>query len=158
MCGTSDVLQATYQSADTMTRILCDYGSGSMGNGIRKLTEEYLKTGKKMGQYVGYKQGFLEGVATSTIFISFIGVVALGTKKAIKNYKERKEEKVMAKYKIEFDGELEDEEFEKEEDAEEYASYLKSCTEEGAETLHLSNPGDYEEACDVDIRVVEIDD
>ena len=100
MCGTSDVLQATYQSADTMTRILCDYGSGSMGNGIRKLTEEYLKTGKKMGQYVGYKQGFLEGVATSTIFISFIGVVALGTKNAIKNYKERKEEKVMAKYKF----------------------------------------------------------
>lgn len=48
------------------------------------------------------------------------------------------------KYKIIFDGEEQDEVFDTEEDAEEYALYLRSCTRTGAETLHWSNPGDYD--------------
>ncbi len=50
----------------------------------------------------------------------------------------------MAKYKIIFDGEEQDEVFDTEAAAEDYALYLCSCTEVGAETLHLSNPGDYD--------------
>lgn len=50
----------------------------------------------------------------------------------------------MSKYKIIFDGEEEDDIFDTEEDAEEYADYLVSCTREGAEILHMSNPGDYD--------------
>ena len=50
----------------------------------------------------------------------------------------------MAKYKIIFDGEELDEVFNSEAAAQEYASYLCSCDQIGAETLYLSNPGDYE--------------
>ena len=50
----------------------------------------------------------------------------------------------MSKYKVLFDGELEDEVFNTEEEAEEYALYLSSCSREGAEILHMSNPGDHE--------------
>lgn len=50
----------------------------------------------------------------------------------------------MARYKIIFDGEEQDEVFDTEEAAEEYALYLRSCSSDGAETLHLSNPGDYD--------------
>ena len=50
----------------------------------------------------------------------------------------------MEKYKIIFDGEEQDEIFATEEEAEEYALYLRSCSREGAEILHMSNPGDYE--------------
>lgn len=48
------------------------------------------------------------------------------------------------KFKIIFDGEEQDETFDTEEDAEEYALYLRSCTQTGAEILHMSNPGDYD--------------
>ena len=48
------------------------------------------------------------------------------------------------KYRVIFDGEEQDETFDTEEDAEEYALYLRSCTRTGAETLHWSNPGDYD--------------
>ena len=44
----------------------------------------------------------------------------------------------MAKFKVLFDGEYEDEIFDTEEDAEEYALYLCSCTREGTEILHMS--------------------
>lgn len=50
----------------------------------------------------------------------------------------------MAKYKIIFNDEEQDEVFDTEEEAEEYALYLCSCTRTGAENLHMSNPGDYE--------------
>ena len=50
----------------------------------------------------------------------------------------------MPKYKIIFDGEEQDEVFDSEEAAEEYALYLRSCTRTGAEILHWSNPGDYD--------------
>lgn len=65
----------------------------------------------------------------------------------------------MAKYKVIFDGEEEDEVFETEAEAEEYALYLCSCTRDGAETLHMSNPGDYDEEAyeDPEYEIVEID-
>ena len=57
--------------------------------------------------------------------------------------------------------ELEDEIFETEQEAEEYAAYLRSCTNLGSENMHMSNPGDYEydesAGDDLDMDVVEID-
>ena len=44
----------------------------------------------------------------------------------------------MSKFKIIFDGEEQDELFDTEEDAEEAALYLCSCTRTGAEILHPS--------------------
>lgn len=64
----------------------------------------------------------------------------------------------MSKYKILFNGEYEDEIFDTEEEAEEYALYLCSCAKEGAEILHMSNPGDYDEDdYEDDYEIVEID-
>ena len=39
--------------------------------------------------------------------------------------------------------ELDDTVFDSEDAAEEYGNYLMGCASEGAETLNLSNPGDY---------------
>ncbi|MGN1123786.1 MAG: hypothetical protein ACI4RR_05525 [Eubacterium sp.] len=65
----------------------------------------------------------------------------------------------MSKWKVIFGGEEEDEVFDTEEDAEDYASYLSGCVKEGAEILHLSNPGDYDEDdYDDDYEIVEVDD
>lgn len=65
----------------------------------------------------------------------------------------------MPKYKVSFDGEFEDEIFDTEEEAEEYALYLSSCIKEGAEILHMSNPGDYDaDDYDNDYEIIEIDE
>ena len=65
----------------------------------------------------------------------------------------------MAKYKVLFNDELEDEVFDTEEEAEEHALYLVSCTQLGAEILHMSNPGDYDEDdYEVDYEIIEIDE
>lgn len=65
----------------------------------------------------------------------------------------------MPKWQVIFNGEEEDTLFETEEIAEEYALYLSSCSELGAEILHMSNPGDYDEDdYDVDYEIVEVDD
>ena len=68
----------------------------------------------------------------------------------------------MSKFKVIFDGEECDEIFDTEEDAEEYALYLSSCSREGAEILHMSNPGDYdydeETYEDPDYEIIEIDE
>ncbi len=67
----------------------------------------------------------------------------------------------MSLWKLIFDGEEEDELFDSEEAAEEYALYLSSCAEEGAEILHMSNPGDYDEDDyeeDYDYEIVEVDE
>lgn len=68
----------------------------------------------------------------------------------------------MSKYKVLFNGELEDDIFDTEEDAEEYALYLRSCSDLGAEILHMSNPGDYdyEEGMygNEEYEIIEIDD
>ena len=50
----------------------------------------------------------------------------------------------MSQFKIIFDGEEQDEVFNTKEEAEESALYLCSCVRTGAETLHWSNPGDYD--------------
>lgn len=64
----------------------------------------------------------------------------------------------MAKYGIMFDGELEDNVFDSYEAAEDYAGYLVGCSREGAETLNLSNPGDYslDDYEDPDYEIVEL--
>ena len=68
----------------------------------------------------------------------------------------------MTKYMIEMDGELQDEEFDTEEEAEQYAWYLQSCSRLGAEILHEHNPGDYEYDEDdfeaPDYEIIEVDD
>ncbi len=68
----------------------------------------------------------------------------------------------MSRFKVLFDGEYEDEVFDTEEDAEEYALYLCSCTRVGAEILHMSNPGDYDYDEDSfeypEYEIVEIDE
>ena len=70
--------------------------------------------------------------------------------------------KSISKFKIIFDGEEQDELFDTEEDAEEAALYLCSCTRTGAEILHMSNPGDYDydedEFEDPDYEIVEVED
>lgn len=68
----------------------------------------------------------------------------------------------MPKYKIIFEDEEQDEVFSSESAAEEYALYLCSCSQEGAEILNMSNPGDYDydedEWEDPDYEIIEIDD
>ena len=65
----------------------------------------------------------------------------------------------MPKYKILFDGEFEDEVFDSEEEAEDYALYLSNCAKEGAEILNLSNPGDYDyNDYDDDFEVIRVED
>ena len=49
----------------------------------------------------------------------------------------------MKKYRLFFGGELQDEVFDSYEAAEEYALYLCSCSQTGAEIMNMSNPGDY---------------
>lgn len=43
--------------------------------------------------------------------------------------------------------------------AEEYARYMVSCSEDGAETLNLSNPGDYslDDYDEPEFEIIEID-
>lgn len=50
----------------------------------------------------------------------------------------------MAQFKIIFNDEEQDEIFNTEEAAEEYALELCSCSRSGSQTLHWSNPGDYD--------------
>ena len=65
----------------------------------------------------------------------------------------------MEKYKVLFNDELQDEVFDTEEDAEEYALYLCSCAREGAEILHMSNPGDYDaDDYDTDYEIIEVEE
>lgn len=67
----------------------------------------------------------------------------------------------MSIFKIIFDGEECDEVFSTEEEAEEYALYASGCARQGAEILHMSNPGDYDYDEDTyddpDYEIIEID-
>ncbi len=49
----------------------------------------------------------------------------------------------MANYKVIIDGEEDEEVFDSYNEANEYGSYLVSCWHTGAETLEMSNFGDY---------------
>ena len=70
----------------------------------------------------------------------------------------------MTKYKLFWveDGEEDDEVFDTFEEADEMGRYYAACAEESAETLHLSNPGDYEYDPDEyeqpEFEVIEVDD
>ena len=66
----------------------------------------------------------------------------------------------MAKYRIEFEGELEDEVFDTYEEADEYALYLASCYHTGGEILEMSNLGDYPYDPDdePEYEIVEVDE
>lgn len=65
----------------------------------------------------------------------------------------------MSKYRVLFNDEYDDEIFDTEEDAEEHALYLSSCAKLGAEILHMSNPGDYDEDdYEIDYEIEEIED
>ncbi len=70
----------------------------------------------------------------------------------------------MAKYRIRWveDDELEDDVFDTYEEADDYGLYLQGCARTGAETLHWSNPGDYEYDADTfeapEYEIIEEDD
>ena len=69
----------------------------------------------------------------------------------------------MSKYRIQWeDGDIEDEVFDTYEDAEDYALELVSAARTGAETLHMSNPGDYDydedEYEEPEYEIIEEDD
>lgn len=71
----------------------------------------------------------------------------------------------MSKYKILLlypggGSDEQDEVFDTEEDAVDYALYLVSCGRQGAEILNLSNPGDYplDDYEEPDFTILEIDD
>lgn len=70
----------------------------------------------------------------------------------------------MPKYKIVMqfsDGTSEEDDFfDSEEEAIAYAGYLVGCSQDGAEILNLSNPGDYplDDYEDPDYEIIEIDD
>ena len=68
----------------------------------------------------------------------------------------------MARYRVIIDDEMQDEVFDSYEAAEEYALYLVGCARTGAETLYLSNPGDYpydeDSFDDPEYEIVEEDD
>jgi len=66
---------------------------------------------------------------------------------------------MMEKYKVLFNDELQDEAFDTEEEAEEHALYLCSCAREGAEILHMSNPGDYDEDdYEAEYEIIEVEE
>ena len=59
-----------------------------------------------------------------------------------------------------YDGEEDeqDEVFETEEAAEEYALYLCGCADSGTEIMHMSNPGDYSDIPpETDYEIIEVD-
>ncbi len=65
----------------------------------------------------------------------------------------------MPKYKVLINGEEQDEIFDTKSEAKEEALYMISCMKEGAETLHMSNPGDYPlEDEEYDYEIIKIDD
>lgn len=66
---------------------------------------------------------------------------------------------MMEKYKVLFNDELQDEVFDTEEEAEEHALYLCSCAREGAEILHMSNPGDYDaDDYETEYEIIEVEE
>lgn len=69
--------------------------------------------------------------------------------------------KKIIKYKVVFDGVEEDEIFDTESEAESYADYLCSCCKEGAETLNMSNSGDWDydedDYEDPDYTIIEVE-
>lgn len=65
----------------------------------------------------------------------------------------------MLKYRIIFEGEIEDELYDSYKEAKDAALYLCSCAQEEAEMLHMSNPGDYDydENKEYEFEIEEVD-
>lgn len=87
MYDVCDVVNASYCSADVVNHVLCEYGDGSMGNGIRKFAGEMLMVGGRKSFDFGYEAGcadtypvaFQKGIVTGTIIgICVTGMVCLG--------------------------------------------------------------------------------
>lgn len=92
--------------------------------------------------------------ALGAVALAFVKAMSSGSSDSSEDCDDR--ETPAKRYKILFNGEEQDETFDSEEAAEEYAMYLRSCSREGAEILHLSNPGDYDEDdYDDDYEIVE---
>jgi hypothetical protein len=100
-------------------------------------------------------------VQSVVIKIVFLLITFTNQKRTLRDaIKEESEDKNMKKYKILFDGEFEDEEFDSEEAADDYALYLVSCSRSGAEILNMSNPGDYplDDFDEPEYEIVEVDE
>lgn len=105
MCESYDIFRSTYQSATAMTCTFCDYGGGSMGNGIRKFageminvgTQAGIKKGRLLGLREGYKLGFADGYTVGVVEGAIITAFALGvlelTAFGINKIKNKKSEK-----------------------------------------------------------------
>ena len=97
MCESFDVLQSSFSSATVMTNTFCDYGNGSMGNGIRKFAEEMfesgLEDGYKSGCFDGYSIGYVEGTIITTTFLGIAGLAIYGIKKFINKQKSKTNKK-----------------------------------------------------------------
>lgn len=76
------------------------------------------------------------------------------------NHNENKKKYKVIMHYSDGTSEEEDEIFDTEEDAEDHALYAVSCANEGAEILHLSNPGDYpiDEYENPDYEIIEVDE
>ena len=176
MYSKNKLLKTCDSSASTISHALYDYGGGSMGKGICKLADD------------AYQEGYGHGKKALFPLLLFTTITGYGICMAVQNYtkitkniekikekiakglkispqknkQKNKGEATMSKYKIIFDDEEQDEIFATEEEAEEYALYLRSCCRQGAEDLHRSNPGDYdydeEEFESPDYEIIEIED
>ncbi len=104
MYDLQDVLSASRCSADVMNHVLCDYGDGNMGNGLRKVMGEMLTVGSQEGYKIGYneglKVGYSNGFIKGSIFsVCALGVIATGAwcvKKTIAIHKTKKIEKTFS--------------------------------------------------------------
>ena len=61
MCSLNDVLVSSKGTACAMTHSVCEYGNGSMGEGVRKLVDVATKVGRSKG----IKEGIIIGVGGS---------------------------------------------------------------------------------------------
>lgn len=73
-----DVLHASHSSADVINHILCDYGEGNMGNGIRKLAGEVLTVASREGYDNGFGDGYSIGYSSGIVKGSIVTVCIAG--------------------------------------------------------------------------------
>ena len=96
-----DVLHASHGSADVISHVLCDFGEGNMGNGIRKLAGEVLTVASRKGYDNGFGDGYHRGYSTGVVKGSILtfcvaGVFAVGIRyvnKTIAYHKKHKADK-----------------------------------------------------------------
>lgn len=112
---------------------------------------------------IAYNIGYAIGITITTVVTNAI-IGAINDKfnvhiKPSTSKKLIKETPKMIKYKIVWDnGEEEDELYDDKDFAIEQAEYLQGCFSTGAEILHMSNPGDYDEDDETpDYEIVEVE-